>query len=91
MMRIEFFTRAGCSLCDEGRAVLARVAGERPWTEIDVDEDPGLAEAYGELVPVVEVDGVKVGQWRIEESALREALGGNEERAPRRLWRRRAR
>lgn len=90
-MRIEFFTRTGCSLCDEGRAVLARAVGDRAWTEVNIDDDPRLTEIYGEFVPVVEVDGVRVAQWRIEEAALRAALGAGEGRARRRLWRRRAR
>ncbi len=88
-MRIVFYTRPGCTLCDEGRKVLQRVCGEQPWSEVNVDDDPQLQAAYGELVPVVEVDGVRVGQWRIEEARLREALEGKEKRTPRRLFRRR--
>lgn len=88
-MRIEFYTRPGCTLCDEGRQVLERVCGERGWSEINVDSDPQLQAAYGEFVPVVEVDGVRVGQWRIDEARLREAVRGEEERTPRRLFRRR--
>lgn len=91
---IVFFTRAGCSLCAEGRAVVARVCAGRQWQEIDVDDDAALQAAYGEFVPVVEVDGRRVAQWRIDEARLREAIAGAEEKesAPRRSWwRRRAR
>lgn len=88
-MRIEFFTRSGCGLCDDARSLLVRVCGEQGFTEIDVDSDPELRADYGEFVPVVEVDGVRVGQWRIEEARLRAATAGEGERASRRLFRRR--
>lgn len=88
-MRIEFFTRPGCPLCEEGRAVVQRVCAGLEWSEINVDADPGLQAAYGEYVPVVEIDGERVGQWRIDETRLRAALEGETERAPRRWLRRR--
>lgn len=91
-MLIEFYTRPGCTLCDEGRKVLKRVCGDLPWSEINVDDDPALVATYGELVPVVEVDGVRVAQWHIEEDRLRGVIRGERKRAPRRLFgRRRAR
>jgi hypothetical protein len=40
---------------------------------VDVD-DAGLADVHGELVPVVEVDGVRVGYWQIDAARVREAL-----------------
>ena len=76
------YGRGGCHLCEDARAVVARVCDEAgaTWTERDVDDPPApgggpdLFEAYGERVPVVAVDGVEVGQWRISERALRAAL-----------------
>lgn len=72
------YGRAGCHLCDEARAVVARVCGEVgvPWAEVDVDDPggPDLADAYGERVPVVAVDGVDVAQWQVSERALRSLL-----------------
>lgn len=44
------------------------------WVEVDVDADPALVQAYGELVPVVLVDGEQVGYWRIDPDRLRAAL-----------------
>lgn len=91
-MQIVFYTRTGCSLCEQGEKVLARVCADRPYRVIDVDDDPELRAEYGEFVPVVEVDGVKVSQWQVEEARLREAIEGTKKRAPRRLFgRRRAR
>ena len=75
--RIELFGRAGCHLCDEARAIVETVAAETGagWTETDVDEAGGdTLEEYGELVPVVEVDGVRQGYWRIDADRVRRAL-----------------
>lgn len=73
---VTLLTRAGCHLCDEARRTVARVAAEAgaAWDERDVDADPGLRAEYGELVPVVLVDGREHGYWRVEESRLRRAL-----------------
>ena len=80
MPRIVLFSRAGCHLCDDARDVVRTVADETGdrWAEVDVDapaaDGRDLLAAYGELVPVVEVDGVRQGYWRIEAARLRRAL-----------------
>ncbi|GAA3818464.1 thioredoxin family protein [Cellulomonas soli] len=79
------FGRSGCHLCVEGRVVVAAVCAETGdrWLEVDVDgPDPtgagrDLAEEYGDLVPVVEVDGVRQGFWRIDPARLRRALAAS--------------
>ncbi len=76
--RVVLFSRPGCHLCDAARAVVARVTvelGER-YVERDITLDPGHLSAYGDSIPVVEVDGVQVDFWRISEERLRAALGG---------------
>jgi glutaredoxin len=73
---VELLARDGCHLCDDARRLVERVtaaAGVR-WTEIDVDTDPGLRAEFGDLVPVVRVDGKEIGYWRIDEARLRRAL-----------------
>lgn len=74
--QVELLSRVGCHLCDEARRLVERLAGEAgvPWTETDVDSDARLRAEYGDLVPVVLVDGKELGYWRIEESRLRRAL-----------------
>jgi len=77
--RVLLYTRAGCHLCDEARAVVADVCGttgER-WREVDIDVDgPGgdLVGKYGDYVPVVEVDGVQQGFWRVDGARLARRL-----------------
>jgi len=82
--RVVLYSRAGCHLCDAARDLVASVAaehGER-WVEVDVDaggtarDGRSLAAAYGELLPVVEVDGVRVGYWQIDPYRLVDALRG---------------
>ena len=82
--RVVLYGRAGCHLCVAARDVVQEVTaahGER-WVEVDVDaggtapDGRPLAEAYGELLPVVEVDGVRVGYWQIDPLRLGDALTG---------------
>jgi glutaredoxin len=79
--RVVLYGRAGCHLCDDARTVVQGVAAEAgaTWVEIDVDaaasHDGGaLQREYGEQVPVVTVDGVPRGFWRIDPNRLRKAL-----------------
>lgn len=78
--RVVLYTRPGCHLCDDARDVVERVvtAAGASWTEVDVDADPtgDLAARYGEYVPVVEVDGVQQGFWRVDEARLARRLSG---------------
>ncbi|MBO3083467.1 glutaredoxin family protein [Cellulomonas fengjieae] len=80
MTRVVLFGRDGCHLCDEAREVVRAVCDETgvPWSEVDIDSDqvPGrdLVAELGELVPVVEVDGVQQGYWRIDAARLRRTL-----------------
>ncbi|RMI13134.1 glutaredoxin family protein [Cellulomonas triticagri] len=82
--RVTLYVRAGCHLCDQAREVVARVAAEQGagWREVDVDaggtapDGRSLAAAYGELLPVVEVDGERVGFWEIHPFVLAGALRG---------------
>ena len=50
-------------------------AGAR-WEVISVADDPQLLALYGELIPVVTVDGRQVAVYRVEEAELSAALRG---------------
>ena len=73
---VELLSRAGCHLCDDARRLVQRVTAEAgvSWVETDVDADPALRAEYGDLVPVVRVNGKEIGYWRIDESRLRRAV-----------------
>jgi glutaredoxin len=73
---VELLSREGCHLCDDARRLVERVTAEAGlgFTETDVDTDPALRAEFGDLVPVVRVDGKELGYWRIDEDRLRRAL-----------------
>jgi len=74
------YGRAGCHLCDDARAVVVQVCADAgvAWAEVDLDApstDPALRERYGDYVPVVTVDGVQQGFWRVDARRLARAVG----------------
>lgn len=73
---IEFFTRPGCHLCDAAREVLERVTAgtDVRILERNIDLEPELRDRYGELIPVVLVDGERFATWRVDEERLRARL-----------------
>jgi len=80
-VRLVLFVRAGCHLCAPAREVVAALAAETGtgWRSVDIDTDPGsvaLTARYGEMVPVVTVDDVVQGYWRLDADRLRRALRG---------------
>ena len=78
MIVLTLYSRPGCHLCDEMKAVVQRVAraSAAPITidEIDISTDPALEGRYGVEIPVLLVDGRKVAKYRIAEDALRRIL-----------------
>jgi len=47
---------------------------QEDWVERSIADDRELTVDYGELIPVVTVDGVQQGFWRIDEARLHRAL-----------------
>jgi hypothetical protein len=74
--RVTLLGKPGCHLCDDARAVVARVADDlgTPWEERSILDDPALFEQYAEQIPVVLVDGRQHTFWRVDEARLRAAL-----------------
>ena len=74
---ITLLSRPGCHLCDDARAVIARVAAELelPWTERDITESEQDLADYADMIPVTFIDGVQHDFWRVDETRLRAALG----------------
>lgn len=75
-MTVTLLGKPGCHLCDDARAIVARVCAETgtPWEERSILDDPALAYEYAEQIPVVLVDGAVVDHWRIDEARLRGRL-----------------
>jgi glutaredoxin len=66
------YTRAGCHLCDEVSAMLARFG--LPFDTVDIDADPQLLARYDQCVPVVVIDGKERFRGRVDELLLRRLL-----------------
>ena len=80
MIALVIYSRPGCHLCDEMKAVVARVAGAAPATvtiaEVDISTDPELDARYGLEIPVLMVNGRKAAKFRVGEEELRAILAG---------------
>jgi hypothetical protein len=76
--RVTLYSRPGCHLCDDARAVIARVCADlgEEYVEVSIDGDPELQRRFGEEIPVTLVDGRQHDFWRVSETRLRTALGG---------------
>ena len=75
--RITLYTRPGCHLCDDARAVIEAVCADlgESYEEIDITDDDELEDRFTEDVPVTFVDGRQHDFWRVDETRLRAALG----------------
>jgi hypothetical protein len=75
---LRLYSRPGCHLCEDMKAVVDRVAGAHAGPikveEIDISMDAGLEVRYGLEIPVLEIAGRKVAKYRITEPELRQAL-----------------
>jgi glutaredoxin len=73
---ITLLSRPGCHLCDDARAIIARVAGDLgiSWTERDITASADDLREYWEMIPVTLIDGVQHDFWRVDEGRLRDAL-----------------
>jgi len=82
---LTLYSRPGCHLCDEMKAVIRRVIGAAavPATieEIDISTDPDLEKRYGLEIPVLLIDGRKAAKYRVTEDALARLLIGGTGRA----------
>ncbi len=73
MRRLTLYSRPGCHLCDDARAVLERV-GE-PFDEVDIDGDDELLKRHLERIPVVTLDGDEIAELFVDEGRLRGLVG----------------
>jgi glutaredoxin len=72
-MRIVLYSRPGCHLCDDARAMLERTGA--PFEERDIETDDGLFRRYLERIPVISIDGEDEFELVIDEASLRVRLG----------------
>ena len=75
-MLLTIYSRPGCHLCDEMKAIVAQVARTVSLAveEVDISSDPELERRYGLEIPVLFVEGKKVAKYRIDEAELQRIL-----------------
>jgi glutaredoxin len=76
VIALTIYSRPGCHLCEEMKAVVGRVAQTIPLSleEIDISTAPELETRYGLEIPVLFVEGKKAAKYRIAETELRKVL-----------------
>jgi glutaredoxin len=74
--RVRLYSKPGCHLCDDARAVVERVCADlgTSYDEVDITTSPELMNAYADQIPVTFVDGRQHDFWRVDEARLRRAL-----------------
>ncbi|MBI4476807.1 MAG: glutaredoxin family protein [Acidobacteria bacterium] len=75
-MTLTLYSKPGCHLCDDMKAIVAPVA-RRFGVEmdaIDISGDAELMKEYGQQIPVLLLDGRKIAKYRISEAELRRCL-----------------
>ena len=75
-LHLEIYTRPGCHLCEELRAVCDRMESEfcLRLTEVNIDASPALQARFGLEIPVLFIDGRKAVKYRTTEEKLRRIL-----------------
>jgi glutaredoxin len=73
---VTLYSRPGCHLCDDARAVLERVRGDIPFAleEVDITADDALHARYLERIPVIALDGEELFDFFVDEQALRRLI-----------------
>jgi hypothetical protein len=78
VIALTLYSKPGCHLCDEMKAVVSRVVGSTPGTitvtEIDISTDPALEARHGLEIPVLLLNGKKAAKYRVSERELRRLL-----------------
>ena len=78
--RLTLLGKPGCHLCDDARAIVLEVAGERglELEERNILDDAELLDRYAEEIPVVLIDDRVHTIWRVDADRLRRALDERE-------------
>jgi glutaredoxin len=74
---VKLYSRPGCHLCEEVRADLMLIAAEGvkfELQELNIEAEEDLHRAYLERIPVVEIDGIEIGELEIPRVLLRAGL-----------------
>ena len=78
MIALTIYSKPGCHLCDEMKAIVDRVVRSSALPiaveEIDISTDADLEARYGLEIPVLLIDGKKVAKYRVTDAELTRVL-----------------
>jgi glutaredoxin len=74
--RVALYHAADCHLCERALATVEALGKELGFEldAIDITGDPELESRYRELIPVVEIDGVRAFTYFVHPDAFRRKL-----------------
>lgn len=76
-VQVTVIGRENCHLCDDAVQVIESVRADFGNVSLEkrlVDEKPEWLEFYTDKVPVILIEGVEHGYWRVNEDIFRGAL-----------------
>ncbi len=75
-VEVTLYTRPGCHLCEEAKAVIEPLVVEfgAKLREVNIEGDVGLTEQYGLDIPVVFVGSRKAAKHRVDGEQFRRQL-----------------
>ena len=78
-VHVVLYSRPGCHLCDEARAVLEAERARTPFDleELDIETDDELLKEFGIRIPVVAIDGVERFEIAVDPGELARLVGGS--------------
>ncbi len=74
-MKIKFYTRPDCSLCNKAKALLAEGGFANAYDEVNIESDLELLDRYGDKIPVLHntTTGEKLS-WPFTASQVRDLV-----------------
>ncbi|MGC4376888.1 glutaredoxin family protein [Fictibacillus sp. Mic-4] len=75
-LKLSFFTKKHCPLCDKAHKILEELQQEIPFQleEIDIYTDDALIERYGLMIPVIAMDDEVIEYGQINKEQVRKRL-----------------
>jgi glutaredoxin len=73
---VTLYTRPGCHLCDDAKALIEPLLREFGCAlrEVNIDDDAELTKRYGWDIPVIFIGGHKVAKHRVDVRQFRRQL-----------------
>ena len=77
-MTVTVYSKPGCHLCDEAKAVVDRVRARHHFNLVikDIRDDAKDFAEFQYVIPVIKVDDREIARYRLTEEHLERALAG---------------